>query len=91
MKYSIKRTKQFKKDYKLAKNRGFNMALIDNLINMLANGEPLAQKYKDHALIGNYKGYRECHVTPDWLLIYRVDNNELILTLTHTGSHSDLF
>ena len=60
-------------------------------MDMLANEQPLPEKYKDHALTGDWKGFRECHIQPDWLLIYEINNNELILYLTRTGSHSDLF
>ena len=73
------------------KKRGYNLALLDTVVTMLANGELLDLKYKDHPLVGNFKGCRECHITPDWLLIYEVSDNELILYLTRTGTHSDLF
>ena len=76
---------------KTAKKRGYDLSLLDDVVDTLAKGLPLDQKYKDHNLIGNYKGCRECHITPDWLLIYEIDNNELILYLTRTGTHSDLF
>ncbi len=82
---------QFKKDYKLAKKRGYNMALLETVVTKLAAGEALAPKYKDHALIGDYSGCRECHIAPDWLLIYEIMEKELVLYLTRTGSHSDLF
>lgn len=84
-------TGQFKKDYKLAMKRGLNMELLDDVIRILASGEPLPAKYSDHALTGNWKGYRECHIQPNWLLIYRIENDVLVLTLQRTGSHSDLF
>ena len=90
-KYTIKHTSQFKKDYKLAKKRHLNLDLLKEVVAKLANGEPLPDKHKDHPLSGNWAGYRECHISPDWLLIYRIDNNTLILTLTRTGTHSDLF
>lgn len=64
---------------------------MEEVIELLANGETLPLKYKDHSLIGDYADCRECHITPDWLLIYQINNNELILYLTRTGSHSDLF
>ena len=64
---------------------------METVIDMLANEQPLPEKYKDHALTGDWKGFRECHIQPDWLLIYEINNNELILYLTRTGSHSDLF
>ncbi len=89
--YGIVITSMFKKDLKTAKKRGYDLSLLDDVVDTLAKGLPLNQKYKDHNLIGNYKGCRECHITPDWLLIYEIDNNELILYLTRTGTHSDLF
>ena len=89
--YRIVATGKFKKDLKTVMKRGYNMKLMDEVVTMLSNGETLPEKNKDHALIGNYVGKRECHITPDWLLIYEIDNGELILYLTRTGSHSDLF
>ena len=82
---------RFKKDYKLLQKRGSDLSLLENVVNLLASGEPLPAKYKDHQLIGDYAGCRECHITPDWLLIYEIIENELVLYLTRTGSHSDLF
>lgn len=90
-KYEVIFTTIFKKDYKLAKKRGYDMDLLKQVIEQLANGETLPEKHKDHALSGNYKGFRECHIKPDWLLIYQRVDEELILFLTRTGSHSDLF
>ena len=89
--YRIVATGKFKKDLKAVMKRGYNMKLMDEVVTMLSNGEKLPEKNKDHALVGNYVGKRECHITPDWLLIYEIDNGELILYLTRTGSHSDLF
>lgn len=91
MKYSVKPTTKFQKDLKRAEKRGYNISLLTDVIKKLANGETLPEKNKDHALIGDYAGCRECHITPDWLLIYEIDNGELILYLTRTGTHSDLF
>jgi mRNA interferase YafQ len=84
---------KFKKDLKRVTKQGKNRALIDNVIEKLQHQEPLPQKNHDHALLGDYKGYRECHITPDWLLIYRIIHNTSIelLELTRTGSHSELF
>ena len=82
---------QFKKDYKLAMKRGLPIEELDNVIRLLAEDDPLPEKYKDHDLSGNWKGFRECHIQPNWLLIYCVFNNSLILSLARTGSHSDLF
>ena len=84
-------TTRFKKEYKLAMKRSLNIELLDNTIRMIAAGEVLPEKYKDHPLSGNWSGYRECHIAPDWLLIYSIENNLLVLTLARTGTHSDLF
>ena len=89
--YEIKNTTQFKKDYKLAKHRGLNLNLLKDIVTKLANGETLAPKHKDHSLSGNWTGHRECHIQPDWLLIYRYEEEVLVLTLSRTGTHSDLF
>lgn len=91
MTYRIMPTNQFKKDLKLAQKRGYDIRLITDIIQRLANGETLPEKHRDHPLQGNYKGCRECHITPDWLLIYERYEQELILYLTRTGTHSDLF
>lgn len=91
MKYEVKFTNQFKKDLKLAKKQGKNLDKLYDIIEKLANGEILEKKYKDHDLQGNYKGCRECHIEPDWLLIYEVINDVLVLMLYRLGSHSELF
>lgn len=82
---------KFEKDYKRIKKRGCDESKLKCVIKLLQNCEPLPEKYKDHALSGNYKGYRECHIEPDWLLIYKIEKDILILTLVRTGTHSDLF
>lgn len=82
MKREIVWTGQFKKDYKLAMKRHMNMDLIDDVIRKLANGEDLPENNRDHELSGNWKGFRECHIMPDWLLIYKVNDGLLVLTLT---------
>lgn len=87
----IKYHHSFKKDYKLMKKRGFNLDKLKYVINQLVNGNSLEDKYRDHALTGDYKGFRECHIEPDWLLIYQIKDEELVLVLSRTGSHSDLF
>ena len=87
----LKYTAQFKKDYKRAIKRGLKIELLENTIELLAAGESLAENQKDHDLSGNWIGHRECHIQPDWLLIYRIENDVLVLTLTRTGTHSDLF
>ena len=91
MKYEVKPSNQFKKDLRLVAKRGYKIELLTEVIKKLANGEALEPKYKDHQLSGDFGFYRECHITPDWLLIYKIDGNELILYLTRTGTHSDLF
>ena len=89
--YAIRPTTKFQKDLKRIEKRGYNISLLTEVIKKLANGEPLPEKNKDHNLLGEYSGCRECHITPDWLLIYEISDNELILYLTSTGKHSDLF
>ena len=91
MKYSVKATSQFRRDYKRVMKRGMDMRILDQVITALAMGETLPEKNKDHALSGQWSGHRECHILPDWLLIYQIDGNVLVLTLTRTGTHSDLF
>jgi len=91
MKYNIDFTTQFKKDIKLAKKQGKDTEKIFEVVEKLANDEVLEAKYKDHCLTGDYKDCRECHIEPDWLLIYKKYESELILMLVRTGSHSDLF
>ena len=78
----IKYHSSFKRDYKRMIKRGYDISLLDNIIRMIASGQNLPMKYKDHALIGDYVGCRECHLTPDWLLIYEILEEELILYLT---------
>lgn len=90
-KYRIVQTGRFKKDLKSVIKRGYNIDLLGVVVDTLAAGQELPAKYRDHVLIGNYKGCRECHITSDWLLIYEIDGDELILYLTRTGTHSDLF
>ncbi|HIX40251.1 MAG TPA: type II toxin-antitoxin system YafQ family toxin [Candidatus Desulfovibrio intestinigallinarum] len=88
---TIKPTTRFQKDVKRAQRRGYDMALLADIIRKLASGEALPAKNRDHALSGNYAGCRECYITPDWLLIYEVEEQQLFLYLTRTGTHSDLF
>ena len=90
-KLTVKFTTQFRKDYKLAMKRGLRIALLEEVVERLAMGEPLPEKNRDHALTGDWVGHRECHIQPDWLLVYRVQNDVLVLTLARTGTHSDLF
>lgn len=91
MKYKIVLTSKFKKHYKQAQKRGYDIAKLQIVINILANGDQLPKQYKDHALTGNWTKHRECHLQPDWLLIYYFDDDVLVLTLTATGTHADLF
>ncbi|MCI5578299.1 MAG: type II toxin-antitoxin system YafQ family toxin [Oscillospiraceae bacterium] len=91
MKYEVKFTNQFKRDLKLAKKQNKNLDKLFKIINILANGGTLDPKYKDHDLMGNYKGTRECHIEPNWLLIYEISENVLVLMLYRLGTHSELF
>lgn len=93
IKYVIKRSNNFKKQYKKMVKQGKDISKMEYVVGVLANGDKLDAKYKDHLLNDNkyYKGCRECHIEPDWLLVYKVINNELLLYLVETGSHSDLF
>lgn len=91
MKYKIVSSTKFRKDLRLAIKRGYNISLLEEVVQNLSSGNLLLEKYHDHALSGNYIGCRECHITPDWLLVYEISDNELLLYLTRTGSHSDLF
>lgn len=91
MKYTVKPTTKFQRDLKRIQKRGYDISLLTNIIKKLANGEQLPEKNRDHSLNGDFVNCRECHITPDWLLIYEIDNGELILYLTRTGTHSDLF
>ena len=88
---TIKYQTAFKRDYKRIVKRGYDTRLLEEVIEMLAEQKPLPEKFRDHDLTGNYKGCRECHILPDWLLVYEVNNDELILCLIRAGSHSDLF
>lgn len=90
-KYTVKPTTQFKKDYKRAMKRGLKIELLEKIVELLAMGEALPEKNRDHELSGNWDGHRECHIQPGWLLVYRIEDNVLVLTLTRTGTHSDLF
>ena len=90
-KLTVKYTSQFRKDYKLAGKRGLEIDLLKKVVALIANGYRLPATYKDHALSGNWAGHRECHIRPDWLLIYRIDENILVLTLVRTGTHSEIF
>lgn len=88
---TIKYQAAFKKDYKRIKKRGYDTRLLEAVVERLATGQTLSREYRDHELSGDYKGSRECHIAPDWLLVYEVVERDLILYLMRTGTHSDLF
>ncbi len=89
-KYKPQPTAKFKKDVKLLKKRGFDLSLLGDVIEKLANGEPLPGKYCDHPLKGSRKGYRDCHILRDWVLIYKIEKDILTLVLSEAGTHSDV-
>lgn len=88
---TIKYQTAFKKDFKRIKKRGYDMTRLETVIKLLAEGQELPDVYEDHGLSGDYKGCRECHIAPDWLLVYEIREKELLLYLTRTGTHSDIF
>lgn len=88
--YEIFFSARFKKDFKRLKKQGRDVTKLSSVLQQLAAGKELPPSMHDHRLVGNYHGHRECHIEPDWLLIYRIDEGELILTATRTGSHADL-
>ncbi len=89
--YQLKKTSQFKFSFKLAKKRRLNLSLLEEVVEKLRTDKPLEEKYHNHELTGNFKGVWECHIQPDWLLLYLKDNDVLVLTLVNTGTHSDIF
>ena len=91
MMFNIRASNRFKRDLKAARKRGLDLELLRTAVNLLASGEKLDPSYRDHDLTGNFAGFRECHIEPDWLLIYRIEQDELELFLFRTGTHSDLF
>lgn len=91
MTYHVKFTSAYKKSYKRARKRGWNLQFIDDVVEKLRLGKKLEERYADHELRGNWAGFRECHIQPDWLLIYLIEGDILTLTLTDTGTHADLF
>lgn len=91
MKYEVKFTNQFKKDFKLAKKQNKDLNKLFDVVNILAEGGILEAKYRDNDLSGKYKGTRECHIEPDWLLVYEIQNDVLVLILYRLGTHSELF
>ncbi len=90
-KYAVRTTAVFRKQYKRAKKRNMRIDLLQEVVDALAMGEPLPEKNRDHQLEGAWADYRECHIQPDWLLIYQIEDDILVLTLTRTGTHSDIF
>lgn len=89
--YTVKFTTAYKKSYKLMKKRGLDLSLLDEVIDCLRQGRQLDEKYRDHSLSGKFQGFHECHIKPDWLLIYLIEHDILTLTLVDTGSHADIF
>ena len=89
--YKVKITNTFKRSYKLMKKRGLDISLLDKVIDDIRQGKELDIKYRNHELKGKFKGFYECHIQPDWLLIYPIENDILTLTLVDTGSHADIF
>ena len=91
MRLGLRKTRQFEKDLKRMAKRGMPLRELETVIDRLLDQTPLPEKYRDHPLVGDYAGFRECHVRPDWLLIYMVQADRLVLTCMRTGTHSDLF
>ena len=89
--YNVVLSKNFKKDLKLAKKNNYNLDLLDNVVEKIASGKKLEEKYKDHALKGDFIGFRECHIQPDWLMTWQQNDTELTLLFLQTGTHSDIF
>ncbi len=89
--YQVKFTTIYKKSYKQMKRRGLDLSLLDEVVELLRQGKRLDEKYRDHGLSGSFAGFRECHIKPDWLLVYLIENDVMTLTLVDTGSHSDIF
>jgi mRNA interferase YafQ len=91
MVYELLKTSRFKAGVKLARKRGLDISLLEDVIEKLRLDQPLEAKHRNHELVGNFKGVWECHIQPDWLLLYLKDNGVLVLTLVDTGTHSDIF
>lgn len=87
----LRTTSKFRKDYKRIKKRGYDLALLEAVLEKLLNQETLEATYKDHALTGSHAGFRECHIQPDWLFIYVIEKDQLVLVAAGTGTHADLF
>ena len=91
MKYEIASTNRFNKEVRQLKKRGYDIDKLDCTVDLLVRGDVMPAQYRDHALVGSWEGHRECHIMPDWLLVYYIKEETLVLTLTRTGTHSDLF
>ena len=89
--FNVKYTTRFKKDYKRLKKRGYDMSKLLDAIDILRDGREMPPEYKDHPLHGDYEGHRDCHIEPDWILVYFKNEATLVLSLTRTGTHSDIF
>ena len=89
--YKLRLSGRFKKSYKKCMKRGYDKSLFEDVVSILMRGEKLPEKYKNHPLHGDYEGWNDCHILPDWILVWRYDNDELVLCLLDTGTHSDLF
>ena len=87
----VRYSARFKKDFKVIIKRGYDINIFEKVVGLLREEAPLPEKYRDHALIGNFTGHRSCHLTLDWLLIYKIEKDILTLSLTRTGTHSDLY
>ncbi len=91
IKYKLVLSSRFIKDLKQCVKRNFEISKMENVVEILLSGNKLPDKYQDHSLTGNWNTHRECHIEPDWLLVYRIEDDVLVLALTRTGTHSDLF
>lgn len=89
-KYKIQSSKTYRKQVKLLKKRGYNMALLSDVVTLISQGATLPARYQDHPLKGKFRGYRDCHIKDDWILLYKIEENVLKLTLIQTGTHSDI-
>ena len=89
--YKIEMSSKFRRELKAARKRGYDLDKLTSVVDLLSMGATLPLKNRDHALAGEYDGFRECHIAPDWLLIYRLEEDVLVLLLFRTGTHSDLF
>ncbi len=91
MKYTVRRTTRFRRELRKMLKRGADIGKLETVVALLAAGETLPPQYRDHALTGDMAGTRDCHITPDWILLYRIEEDVIVLALTRTGTHADLF